>query len=267
MEFIKSTLKLIPFIRYYLAGKKLVNDRYYQAGKNLLDDPYYQDAQGKSDSELLKGPKRTEIINFLLSTRKGETRYLEIGVRNPDKNYNQIIACEKYSVDPGLEYDENPVDFKMTSDKFYELLSDNKILSSNIQFDVIFIDGLHLADQVDRDIINSIRFVKSDGFIVLHDCNPPTEWHARENYYYRNTPAGVYWNGSTWKAFLKWRFNPSVNSCCIDTDWGVGIISKEHQIGYCIKEVNQFFEFTDFIEHKDNYLNLISFDAFKKLLV
>jgi hypothetical protein len=255
MKFVKSILKSIPFIRYYFAGKRLLND------------PYYQDGQGKSFSEMLKKPKRTEIINFLLSKTSEETRYLEIGVRNPDDNYNHIIADEKYSVDPGLDYKENPVDFKMTSDEFYELLSNNKILSSKTQFDVIFIDGLHLAEQVDRDIINSMRFIKSDGFIVLHDCNPPTEWHARENYYYSNTPAGSHWNGTTWKTFLKWRSNPSVNSCCIDSDWGVGILSKEQPIGHCIKEVNKFFEINNFIEHKDNYLNLISFEAFKRLLV
>jgi hypothetical protein len=255
MEFVKSTLRSIPFIRYYLAGKRLLNES------------HYQDGQRKSYSETLKRPKRTEIINFLLSKRNGKTRYLEIGVKNPDNNYNHIIADEKYSVDPGLGFDANPVDFKITSDEFYELLSDNKILSSKIQFDVIFIDGSHLADQVDRDITNSMRFVKRDGFVVLHDCNPPTEWHARENYYYYNTPAGICWNGTTWKAFLKWRFNPSVNSCCIDSDWGVGILTKEHPIGSCIKEVNQFFEFKAFIEDKDNYLNLISFDAFKKLLM
>jgi len=267
LPMIKLTLKSIPFIRYYLAGKNLMNDPYYQAGEKLVNDPYYQDGQRKNYVEKLKTPKRTEIINFLLSKRNEKTRYLELGVKNPDDNFNHIITDEKYSVDPGLEYNENPVDFKMTSDEFYELLTNNKILSSKIQFDVIFIDGLHLAEQVDRDIMNSMRFVKSDGFVVLHDCNPPTEWHARENYYYRNTPAVGSWNGTTWKAFLKWRFNPSVNSCCIDSDWGVGILSKEHPIGSCIKEVNQFFEFENFIEHKDNYLNLISFDAFKNYLL
>lgn len=202
-----------------------------------------------------------------MSQRIGETRYLEIGARNPDDNYNHIVSDEKYSVDPGLEHAENSVEFKMTSDEFYELLSADKILTSKTQFDVIFIDGLHLAEQVDRDIINSLRFIKSDGFVVLHDCNPPTEWHARESYYFVHTPAEGHWNGTTWKAFLKWRFNPSVNSCCIDSDWGIGILSKEHSIGSSIKETNQFFEFKCFIEHKENYLNLISFDDFKKLLV
>ncbi|MCL4538727.1 MAG: class I SAM-dependent methyltransferase [Bacteroidetes bacterium] len=147
------------------------------------------------------------------------------------------------------------------------MLSNDKILYSKIRFDVIFIDGLHLAQQTDRDIANSLRFVKDDGFVVLHDCNPPTEWHARENHYYHNTPAGEYWNGTTWKAFLKWRFNPSVYSCCIDSDWGVGVLSKERPIGACISEVNRFFEFADFVNNRETYLNLISFDALKNLLV
>jgi len=254
MKSVRSILKSIPFIRYYLAGKKLLND------------PYYQYTQEKNHLEARKRPSRTEIINFLLSTKKGATCYLEIGVRNPDHNYKHIIADEKYSVDPGLEYAENPVDFKMTSDAFYASLSDNRILSPDIRFDVIFIDGLHLADQVDRDITNSLRFLKPDGFVVLHDCNPPTEWHAREEYHL-HTPAGECWNGSTWKAFLKWRFHPSVHSCCIDSDWGVGILSREHPIGSCIKKVNPFFEFKALREHKDTYLNLISFNAFKKLFV
>ncbi len=256
MKFIKSALKSVPVIKYYLAGKRFLNDRQlYKAVKN------------NSRLEGLKTPKRTEIINFLLSRKNGKTCYLEIGVRNPNDNYNHIIADEKYSVDPGIEYKEDSVDFKITSDEFFELLSSNRILSSKIKFDVIFLDGLHLAEQVNRDIINSLEYVKDDGFVVLHDCNPPTEWHARENYYFHQTPARGLWNGTTWKAFLKWRFNPSVNSCCIDSDWGVGIISKEHPIGSCIEKVNQFFEFNNLAEHKSAYLNLVSFDDFKKSLL
>jgi hypothetical protein len=239
--------------------------KYYRVGKRLLNDQFYLDGQKKTNLEERKKPKRTEIINYLLSKQQGKTCYLEIGVRNPSHNYNHIIANEKYSVDPGVEYKDNPVDYKMTSDEFFTLLLSNKILSPEIQFDVIFIDGLHLAEQVDRDITNSLRFVKDDGFIVLHDCNPPTEWHSRENFYYYNTPAQSRWNGTTWKAFLKWRFNPSINSCCIDSDWGVGILSKKQPIGQCIKETNPFFEFNDFMENKYNYLNLMSFNDFKEL--
>lgn len=247
-------LKLIRPIKYYLGGR------------NLLNDQCYQDGQEKSKLEALKKPSRTQIINYLLSKANGETSYLEIGVRNPNDNYNQIIASKKYSVDPGIEFKEAPVDYMMTSDEFFERLSSNKILSSEMKFDLIFIDGLHLAEQVDRDIANSMKYIKDNGFIVLHDCNPPTEWHARENYYYHNSPAGGYWNGTTWKAFLKWRFNSSVNSCCIDSDWGVGILSKKRLLGQCIQETNQFFEFDDLTKNKNEYLNLMSFDDFKDLL-
>ena len=116
-------------------------------------------------------------------------------------------------------------------------------IPNNIKFDVIFIDGLHLASQVDIDVKNALKYIKDDGFIVLHDCNPPTEWHARESYEYFQTPALGFWNGTTWKAFLKWRYNPSVNSCCIDSDWGVGILSKNRKIGEHIELQNPFFEF------------------------
>ena len=234
--------------------------------KKHLNDQCYQDGLEKSQLEMLKKPSRTEIINYLLSISNGETNYLEIGVRNPNNNYNHIIANKKYSVDPGVEFDENPVDYKMTSDGFFESLESNEILSSKIKFDLIFIDGLHLAEQVDRDIINSLKYIKDDGFVVLHDCNPPTEWHARDEYKYRYSPAGDCWNGTTWKAFLKWRFNSSINSCCIDSDWGIGILSKKRLIGKSINETNQFFEFSNLIENRKEYLNLINFNDLKKTL-
>ena len=232
----------------------------------LIDAQHHQNGEEKSKLELLKRPSRTAIINYLLSKVSGETTYLEIGVRNPDHNYNHVIADFKYSVDPGFEFKENPVDFKMTSDNFFELLSCNKILSSEIKFDLIFIDGLHLAEQVDRDITNSMKYIKDNGFIVIHDCNPPTEWHARDSYSFFSSPAKDFWNGTTWKAFLKWRFNHSVNSCCIDSDWGVGILSKKQLIGKSINKMNPFFEFSNFAENRNEYLNLISFNDLNNLL-
>ena len=55
----------------------------------------------------------------MLSILNRETFYLEISVRNPNHNFNQIKANKKYSVDPGLEFKKNPVDFKMTGDEFF----------------------------------------------------------------------------------------------------------------------------------------------------
>lgn len=131
-----------------------------------------------------------------------------------------LLLTKNIALTLGVEFNANPVDFKVTSDEFFELLSSGEILSTGTRFDVIFIDGLHFADQVDRDIANAFKYIKEAGFVVLHDCNPPSEWYAREDFGYHFTPAGRCWSGTTWKAFMKWRSDSSVHSCCIDSDWG-----------------------------------------------
>jgi len=211
-----------------------------------------------------KSPKRTDIINHLLSKFNRNTTYLEIGVRNPDANFNHIKAHKKYSVDPGLEFAENPVDFPLTSDAFFDQLSDGKVLDKAIKFDVVFIDGLHLAEQVDRDITNALEYIQDDGFIVLHDCNPPTSWHAREDYSDHLTPARGQWSGSTWKALMKYRTVSDLQSCCIDTDWGVGVISKTQKVGNSIETTNPFYEYTVLEKNRKELLNLISFEELKQ---
>lgn len=238
----------------------------FQLNENDLQkhQKLFSHTQHLSYLENHKTPSRTEVINYLLGLKNSHhTSYLEIGVRNPDDNFNHIQATEKYGVDPGLEFVDNPVKYKITSDDFFSALKNDQLLGIKYRFDVIFIDGLHLAEQVDIDIQNALMFLKDDGFIVLHDCNPPTEWHAREMHDYLLTPASIDWNGTTWKAFLKWRFNPEVYSCCIDSDWGVGILAKNHPIGNAIKPVNPFFEFEQLKQNRVAHLNLIDFDTLK----
>ncbi|MFC6098047.1 class I SAM-dependent methyltransferase [Flavobacterium qiangtangense] len=214
-----------------------------------------------------KQPLRSDVINFLLSKRNfSETTYLEIGVRDPKDNFNKIKAAVKYSVDPGIEFKKNPVSFPFTSDSFFEKLSKNEILDENIKFDIIFVDGLHLAEQVEKDIQNSLKFIKDDGFVVLHDCNPPTEYNAREDYYSRIHKIMGYWNGTTWKAFFKYRKEKSLHSCCVDTDWGIGILSKGSAIGTPAITDNPFYEYNVLDATRKDSLNLVSFEDFKEMI-
>ncbi len=237
----------------------------YEGVRRLLSDPYQLDAIQKSELESAKTPLRSDITNFLLgSIGKKETTYLEIGVRNPANNFDKIVSTTKYSVDPGVEFKENPVDFKLTSDEFFDQLREGKILDKNLKFDGIFIDGLHTADQTERDIQNSLEFITDEGFIILHDCNPPTESHAREAYEYWASPAMDYWSGTTWKAFFKYRKNNTIYSCCIDTDWGVGIISKKINLGNSSTVDNDFYEYSILNAYRNESLNLLSFDQLKQ---
>ncbi len=241
--------------------------RLYHLGKEYSEDPFHLEAERLTQKEIDKRPFRYEIINLLLQKGgKAHTNYLEIGVRNPDHNFNKIDSKAKYGVDPGVEFKENPVDFKLTSDAFFDQLRKGEVLEPTIKFDVIFIDGLHLAEQVDRDIKNALDFISEDGFIVLHDCNPPTQYHASENFAYKKSPAGRFWTGTSWKAFYRARLNPSTSSCCIDTDWGVGIISKNNLFTHLEKDINPYLEFSVFEENRTESLNLISFNKLKEII-
>lgn len=195
---------------------------------------------------------RYEIINGLIEKYNFKS-YLEIGVRNPNDCFNQIDCDLKHGVDPGIEGDYE-VEFKMTSDEFF---SQNKI-----KYDIIFIDGLHIDAQVYRDIVNSLEFISDSGFILLHDCNPPSIYHCRENYGDINTIAGGHWNGTVWKALVHARSTiENIYTSVVDTDWGVGIIQKSDNTNKIINN-NIFFSYEEFSKNREYYLNLISVDEF-----
>ncbi|MCE3075440.1 class I SAM-dependent methyltransferase [Chryseobacterium gwangjuense] len=233
--------------------------------EEYINNQFHIETEILTRKEISKMPLRHEIINFILTFLNRDTEYLEIGVRNTKENFDLITATKKHSVDPGYESEINNADFKLTSDEFFEGLRKGNFLNSEIKFDVIFIDGSHLAEQVERDIRNSLDFLKEDGFIIMHDCNPPTEFHASENYYYRLSPSRDYWNGTTWKAFFKARKRTDIFSCCIDTDWGVGIISKTRNLGKPSQIENAFFEYHVLNDNRKDSLNLVSFEEFKNL--
>lgn len=234
-------------------------------GVALLGNRDHRQVAMATRRECAKRPFRSDVINYLLGQFAApHTRYLEIGVRNPNHNFNKIHAQEKYSVDPGVEYQANPVDFQLTSDAFFAQLTAGKILTPDVRFQVIFIDGLHLAEQVERDIQNSLRFIADDGFILLHDCNPPTPYHAREDYDYRLSPAGEYWNGTTWKAFYRSRLGSGYTSCCIDSDWGVGVLTKLPLFSQLSEDINPYLEFDVLDQRRKESMNLLSFAEFKQ---
>ena len=125
---------------------------YFYAGRALLRHSVFRKAVAATAREEGKRPTRTEVINFLLSTFDRETNYLEVGVRNPADNFNKIRAHRKRGVDPGAEFLANPVDFRLTSDDFFAALRAGRLpgIEPAIRFDVVFLDGLHLADPLDR---------------------------------------------------------------------------------------------------------------------
>jgi hypothetical protein len=203
---------------------------------------------------------RYDIINSLIKKNQFKN-YLEIGVRNPSECFDLIHCINKDSVDPGEEFQENPVKYKMTSDEFFNLLDNNNLdKSSDFKWDVIFIDGLHISTQVIRDILNSLNHLNENGYIILHDCNPPSIYFAREDYYVDGKPEA--WNGTVWKSIYWLRANRNDLSIeVVDTDWGVGIIKKESF--QPIPFNNVFFEYNQMDQNRKRDLGLITPNEFE----
>ena len=252
--------------------KNLFNNHIFSIGYKLINDVKYKDNcafvnnQYLESESFIKGNicgldniklnlsygkdyvNRTTIINHLITKFKLKT-YVEIGIRD-GSNFNKIKINNKIGIDPFPIMELNNNIHVMTSDDYFKLNQDK-----NIKYDIILIDGFHLEEQVDKDIENSLNHLNDGGFIIMHDCNPPTKFHQRKNYELKNgkTP---FWNGTVWRSYVKLRMNnPNLNMRVVNTDWGVGIIQKGKQ--KCIK-YNENFEYLDLQKDREYYLNLIS---------
>jgi hypothetical protein len=209
-------------------------------------------------------PSRIEIINYIIAT-KGFTKYLEIGVRNPKDCFDKIQCDLKKSVDPGVEYVENPVNYKYTSDDFFHKLQHKQLdLPHNFTWDVIFIDGLHLANQVERDILNSINHLSPNGFIVVHDCNPflyDLDYErVIEDFW------GQQWNGTVWKVIYSLLCSRGdLDVFTIDLDEGLGIIRRGGG-RKLLEHTNKYYEYKILQENLKKHLNCISIEAFLSLM-
>lgn len=115
-----------------------------------------------------RGTFIANVINELNSKS-----YLEIGLsNNPKAPYRMIDVEDKTAVD--LNPLTNP-DFCISSDDFFDKVRNGETkFDKEHKWDVVFIDGNHLAHQVYKDLCNAIEHLKDDGLIFLHDVLPWT---------------------------------------------------------------------------------------------
>ena len=195
---------------------------------------------------------RTEIINFLARKIKANA-YLEIGLGGGE-NFAAIECSKKTSVDP-----RKNATYKMTSREFFEINKES--------FDLIFVDGLHEANQTEEDILNSLNVLNSGGFIVCHDMHPEKEIEqiyprdrSREE---KSKKTG--WTGDCWKAWVKIRSeNPNLKMFIVDDDCGCGVITEGKQDLIDISNLDLTWE--NFCKYKKEWLNLIPKKDFQTAL-
>jgi len=188
---------------------------------------------------------RTNILNSLIIKNR-YTNYLEIGVQ-VGINLDAIVCLFKTGVDPDIN---SKAHIHQTSDDFFK--------ENTIMFDIIFIDGMHSADFVYRDITNSLEILKNGGTIIVHDMIPFDEVSQRVP---RETKV---WTGDGWKAFVKLRSERvDLEMRVVKTDCGCGIIRKGKQ--ELININNYDWDYNEFVKNQEQWLNTISVEQFKEL--
>jgi hypothetical protein len=157
--------------------------------------------------------RRYEIIDYVIRTR-GYQSYLEIGTSS-GRSLARVRCARKVGVDP--EPQAEPTNWelhKKTSDEFFA--------ANREGFDCIFIDGLHHAEQVVRDIFHALAALRPRGLILIHDCNPLTERAQRRE---RGPDGSGTWNGDVWKAIAFVRqARPDLFCRVLARDHGIGLL-------------------------------------------
>jgi hypothetical protein len=296
--------KKLNVFQFYSIGHKLIKDKKKEKNSIKINNQYFESEIfmkgqnnglkkiNKMNNEFVninvnvfndldfKKIDRTFIIQYLINKYKLEN-YLEIGVRD-GVNFDKIKVKHKIGVDPKpteecIKNNKNKNNLKIcTSDTYFKELrlnnkNGNKNGTSNKKFDIIFIDGLHLEYQVDLDIQNSLDFLSDNGFIIMHDCNPPTKFHQRENYVLKDGSM-PFWNGTVWRSYVKLRMNNNndLKMNVINCDWGVGILRKkvnnmnkmDKYGNYNKIKLKENFTYSDLNENREYILNLISIYEF-----
>jgi hypothetical protein len=225
---------------------------------------------------------RYNIIQGIINKINAQT-YIEIGVHTGEIFF-QINAKTKIAVDPEFKFsfkdklkqwqlynrifssNKNQQFFETTSDDFF--LNHAAVLDKGI--DVAFVDGFHTYHQSYADVKNCLKHLNKNGFILIHDCNPPTE--ASGTPIQKSVSEVIslarsgsisgwtgHWCGDVWKVIARLRSEENdLNIFTLDMDWGIGIVhrgSPENLLTYSPQQIEQL-GYSDFDSDRKKILNL-----------
>ncbi|HEY1880828.1 MAG TPA: class I SAM-dependent methyltransferase [Caulobacteraceae bacterium] len=155
------------------------------------------------DWSKVEGDRKAVVRALIQAT--GARSYLEIGCAE-NLLFDTVQADRKVGVDP-----VQGGTHRMTSDTFFA--------ANEETFEVVFIDGLHLYDQVRRDVASALKVVPACGWIAVHDMFP-RDWIEE------HTPqiSTSRWTGDPWKVGFELIRTAGVEFRLLSIDHGVGVI-------------------------------------------
>ena len=223
-------------------------------------------------ADALPGANRIRAVQRALDGRVNPV-YLEIGV-SKGQAFRRIRADQKIAVDPVFRVSKSTRQladskarvthyFETTSDSFF---ADQAAFLAERPIDVALIDGLHTYEQVVHDVENTVRYLKDDGVIFLHDCNPALELIGRRAETWEDFVAqqkgplviGI-WSGDVWKSIVYLRsLRHDLRVAVLKCDTGVGIVRKgtpESQLTYTPAQIEAL-SYSDLAADRKRLLNL-----------
>jgi hypothetical protein len=191
----------------------------------------------------------TTLLNHLIAKHNLKS-YLEIGVKSTEQNFDKIKCEMKIGVDPEVKRVRSIC--SMTSDEYFANLYEGA------NFDLIFIDGLHHADQVERDFNNSLKCLNDGGFIVLHDTCPTSEQYTTVP---RQTKI---WFGDVYSFAMNLGLYHGLNFITLDEDCGITICWKQYPTVKPPKELFKW-NWSDYVQSKSALLQIGTIEQFNEL--
>ena len=217
--------------------KKIINKLYYEF--------FVENFKDKISFNFPEDYFRWDLIDYLIQKNKFEN-YLEIGC-DDDQLFSKVNIKNKIGVDP-----VSGGNIRKKSDDFFS--------SNKDKFDLVFIDGLHIYEQVKKDILNSLKFLNENGIVLVHDCMPDSlSKQAVPRYKMK-------WNGDVWKAIVDLRQREDLDIFTCEIDQGIGIITKRKNSSMLkLNKPVKNLKFKDYYYNYKEYLRIIKLTDFKKL--
>jgi hypothetical protein len=181
-------------------------------------------------------PSRVAVIRSALERVSGRS-YLELGVRD-GATFAAIDAPTRVAVDPAFTFrvplrdwlrsrvlraTSGTLFFRMKSDAFFR--GPARRLGP---FAVVFVDGLHTAEQSHRDVLNALSVLEDGGVVIVHDCNPESAAAAAPTLAEAlSLPGHLHrWNGDVYRTIVRLRTRGDLRVVVVDADEGVGIVAR-----------------------------------------
>lgn len=183
-------------------------DELDQEGREKLVEKYKSNAYSNSFKWRWRKVhwNRIALVNYVTSSIPN-CAYLEIGCGG-NSLFDSLPLQDKTGVDPNTGGTVS-----QTSDAFFE--------QNSKSFDFIWIDGLHIYEQVHRDVENAVACLRPGGWIGLHDLLP-VNW--KEEHVPRINPS---WTGDAWKVAMEIAATQGLEFRIILIDHGVGLFRVE----------------------------------------